>query len=704
MPFGTRRNFLAGAGAGAFAALIPSIARARALKPVGRTGTLADVEHIVILMQENRSFDHYFGALRGVRGFGDRHPIPLPGGKQVWEQSDGNRVHSPFHLDTSTTDAIQVPGTPHAFADAQAAWGQGRLCEWPRYKTAYSMGHYCRQDIPFQYALADAFTISDAYHCSITTGTDPNRIVFWSGSGQDPISRARGEPGLAHNSEPNNLRCWVKGELPDPGYTYAGNALTWPTIPDVLEAAGISWRIYQDPNNNYGGAMHGGLAFESFRTAKPGSGLYERGMRFGWIDALAQDAQRGTLPAVSWVLPSFEFSEHPSVSTPLQGAEFTAAVLDALTANPAVWAKTVFFLTFDENDGQFDHMPPPAVPSYRADGSLAGKATMDVRGDYFEDRDGTFLDPTDTISGKIRPWGLGPRVPLYIVSPWSKGGWVHSQVADHTSIGQFIEKRFGVTIPAISPWHRAVCSDLTSAFDFQGSVDLSLPALPDARCASTVLLAHLQRPRIVPPEAPVPLFQESGTRPSRALPYALEVEPRFGKDKVTLSFRNTGAAGAVFHVYDRLHLDRLPCRYTVEAGKMLQDEWAMTSDGAYDLWVLGPNGFLRHFTGQGAPPVLLPPHFDPARAVLHVSIANRSTAPLNLTLADAYANGASPALVLAPLQRHHFETALGQQGNWYDLTITAGQSQIRLAGRLETGHHTISDPLMGAGDQARVDN
>src|SRR5690606_7844963 len=218
----------------------------------------------------------------------------------------------------------------------------------------------------------------------------------------------------------------------------------------------------------------GCLAFDSFRTAKPGSPIYEKGMRHWTIEDLANDANNNKLPQVSWVLPRQIDSEHPGApSSPYRGADFTHSVLSAITANPEVWSKTVFFLTFDENDGLFDHLPAPAVPSYNTDDSIAGKSTLDLSGMYFYNikkeraaKAPVYLDKRDTISGDIRPWGLGPRVPLYIISPWSKGGWVDSQVADHTSVGQFIEKRFGVTIPAISPWHRAVCSDLLSAFDF----------------------------------------------------------------------------------------------------------------------------------------------------------------------------------------------------------------------------------------------
>src|ERR1700722_17613053 len=367
-----RRRFLktAARSLGAAAALSvfpPSIQRALALPASQSTSTIKDVQHVIILMQENRSFDHYFGTLSGVRGFGDRHPMPLASGKSVWFPSDGEKEVPPFHLDTRSTSGLRTPGTPHTFADAQAAWNQGKFGLWPKFKTPISMGHYRREDIPFQFALAEAFTLCDAYHCSVTTGTDPNRIVFWSGSNFNPTLRARGIDCTNADSEPNNLRCWIKGQLPTPGYTYQGSALTWPTIPDLLESAGISWRIYQDPNDNWTGAMHGGLAFASFRNAKPGSPLYEKGMTHRSLEELGQDVKEGSLPQVSWVLPPMLWSEHPTPSSPIQGAEFTARVLDALTANPEAWSKTVFFLVFDENDGQFDHVPPPAPPSFNLD-------------------------------------------------------------------------------------------------------------------------------------------------------------------------------------------------------------------------------------------------------------------------------------------------------------------------------------------------
>ncbi|HYI94233.1 MAG TPA: phospholipase C, phosphocholine-specific, partial [Bryobacteraceae bacterium] len=518
MSLDNRRQFLRSASAVAALATLPaSIRRALAVPAFTKAGAIEDIKHVVILMQENRSFDHYFGTMKGVRGFGDRHPIPLESGKPVWHQSDGVREILPFHLDTKITSALRVPGTPHSFSDSQAAWNQGKFGFWPKFKTQYSMGHYKRDDIPFQFALAEGFTICDAYHCSVTTGTDPNRIVFWSGSNFNPELRARGENCTDADSEPNNLRCWVKGALPTPGYVYQGSAFKWATIPDVLQRAGITWRFYQDPNDNWTGAMHGCLAFESFRSAGKESPQYRNGMSHWSLEQLAQDVQNDALPQVSWVLPPADWSEHPSRSTPLQGAEFTAQVLNTLTANPEVWSKTVFLLTFDENDGQFDHVPPPAVPSFNRDGSIAGKSTLDLRGEYFAGAEGEYVKPEDTISGAVRPWGLGPRVPLYIISPWSKGGWVNSQVFDHTSVGQFLEKRFGIKIPGISPWHRVVCGDLTSAFDFVSPNDPAFLRLPDVTGSVAVVAEHSKRPKPIPPDLPRAPFQEPGIRPSRAL-------------------------------------------------------------------------------------------------------------------------------------------------------------------------------------------
>lgn len=694
-----RREFLKGVGVlGAAASFPSSIDRALAVPARRITGTIKDVKHIVILMQENRSFDHYFGTMKGVRGFGDRHTVPLPGGGTVWDQSNGARVLPPFHLDTAATNAMKVPGTPHSFADAQAAWNQGSFGLWPKFKTDYSMGYFKREDIPFQFALAEAFTICDAYHCSVTSGTDPNRVVFWSGSPFDPVRAAQGVNSRDDTSEPNNLRCWIKGALPEPGYTYAGNALEWPTIPDVLETHGVDWRIYQDPNDNWTGAMHGGLAFRSFRECKPGEALYERGMRHWSLEQLAEDVKENRLPAVSWVLPPKEWSEHPSASTPIEGAEFTARVLDALTANPEVWASTVFFQTFDENDGQFDHLPPPAPPSWNRDGTLAGKATFDLGGEYFDDHEDKYTSRDDVVTGTTRPWGLGPRVPMYVVSPWSKGGWVNSETFDHTSVGRFLEQRFDVTIPAISPWHRAICGDLTSCFDFSLEGDRAFPPLPDTRGSREALALHLQRPKVLPPRAPEQRFQEQGLRRSRALPYVLHVDAEVatGSDSITLRFVNEGKAGAVFHVYDTHRLERVPRRYCVEAGKILDDSWTAETKNGFDLLVLGPNGFRRSFSLASTS--LLPKvaaRHDRRCGALELTITNPGGRSIELTIGDdQYGVNQPRSITVAAAETVHARWPVAASHQWYDFTIVGENCSVRLAGRLENGRHGVSDPTM----------
>ena len=702
-----RRRFLKVAvrTAGAAAALSvfpPAIRRALSLPASNITGTIADVQHVVILMQENRSFDHYFGTLRGVRGFSDRHPVPLESGKPVWYQSDGETEVPPFHLDTKNTSALRVPSTPHTFNNAQAAWNQGKFGFWPRFKTPLSMGYYHREDIPFQFALADAFTICDAHHCSVTTGTDPNRIVFFSGSNFDPEQRRRGENCTDADAEVDNQRCLIEGTLPAPGYTYKGSAFAWPTIPDVLEGAGISWRIYQDPNDNWTGLMHGGLAFASFRTAKPGSALYEKGMTRESLKQLMQDVRNNSLPQVSWILPPMLWSEHPAPSSPLQGSEFTSRVLEALTSNPEVWGRTVLFLTFDENDGLFDHVPAPAPPSYNLDGTLAGKSTLDLHGEYFSDPERRYLYQVDNVSGTVRPWGLGPRVPLYVISPWSRGGWVNSQVFDHTSVGQFLEKRFGITVPAISPWHRAVCGDLTSAFDFSSPNEASFPSLPYVDHSAVRIAAINQLPKPTLPAAPERPFQEPGVRPSRALPYELHVDARaqLHANKLTLAFRNTGLVGAVFHVYDKLHLDRIPRRHTVEARKVLADEWQLGADeGRYDLWVYGVNGFVREFRGvlggsAGAhPEVSL--EYEVKNCSVRLLVSNVGHRPATLEVrANAYRSDTPWELSVEPGRRVVREWSLIASHQWYDLTVTGDHFERRFAGRMETGTHGFSDPAV----------
>ncbi len=432
----TRRRLLGSAagamgGAAALALLPPSVQKAVAAGPA-RGGSLADIEHVVMLMQENRSFDHYFGTLSGVRGFGDGDALTLSTGRSVFHQPDEVNPDGyllPFHLDTRSTSAQAIPSTSHAWSVQHQAWNGGRMDQWlPAHRKAdgangpYVMGYYTREDIPFQFALAEAFTICDNYFCSVMGPTWPNRLYWMTGT-IDP-SGTRGGPVIS-NSDPKPY--------------------TWTTYAERLQAAGVSWKVYQE-DDDYGCNVL--EYFGTFRAAQPGSALYEQGVRPGPAGAFEEDARNDRLPAVSWIIPTSVQSEHPDF-LPAAGADFVASKIEAVAANPKVWAKTAFILNYDENDGLFDHVPPPVPPA------------------------GT---PDEFVQGL--PIGAGFRVPAIVVSPWTVGGWVASEAFDHTSPLRLLEHLTGVAEPNISQWRRDTFGDLSSVFRFADARPTA-PALPD---------------------------------------------------------------------------------------------------------------------------------------------------------------------------------------------------------------------------------
>jgi phospholipase C len=682
----------------AAAGLAPAISRARAIDADSRTGTIRDVQHVVILMQENRSFDHYFGAMNGVRGFADRFPIPVPGTIQpgdgwrtVWTQCQTTGTPAeiaPFHLDTEAAFAqIKIASTPHTWPDTQAAWDQGRMSHWPDAKTPRAMSHYKGEDLPFQYALADAFTVCDAYHCSIQTGTNTNRLFLWTGT-NDPGGK-HGGPAIG-NSHDNFAS---KGGWAEP--------YTWTTYPERLQAAGVDWRIYQDMADNFTDNPLAG--FKTFRDAyegKPGANpeLAARGLSTQHLDRLKADVVAGRLPQVSWVIAPAADSEHPAASSPVQGADYTARVIDALTADPRVWSRTVLLVMFDENDGLFDHAPPPAPPSRdpEREAGYLGASTVDTEGEYhLVPAPGEPKAEKPELIG--RPYGLGPRVPMYVISPWSRGGWVNSQVFDHTSVIRFLEARFGVEEPNISSWRRAVCGDLTTCFDFRSPNKGASPRLPETATAALKAkpLGHVVPPTPAVLKAPV---QAEGVRPSRALPYQLDALARVGRQGVELSIGNAGEAGAVLHVYDRTRLAQIPRRYTVGAGRELSDRWTGED---YDLWLLGPAGFHRHFAARAGPPGMeASAVLDRRRQTLTLRIRNFAAHPSRIT--------ASPMAYAGALHAFEGEVPAGgeitphwslkETHGWYDLALHTPTDPAflrRFAGRLETGRDSITDPAMG---------
>jgi phospholipase C len=432
----TRRQLLNGSAravaVAAAATLMPPNVQRMLAQDAPSRGSLREIKHVVVLMQENRSFDHYFGTLAGVRGFDDPHALKLPDGRSVFYQPDAQNPSGyllPFHLDTLSSSAQKIPSTSHAWAVQHAAWNGGRMDKWlEAHRKAdgvngpYVMGYYTRADIPFQFALAEAFTLCDSYHCSVFGPTWPNRMYWMTGTG-DPDG-ANGGPILSNKA-------------PVGGYT-------WTTYAERLEKAGVSWKVYQHEDGYKHNMLHN---FKAFQEADKSSPLYTKGVARVSEGQFEYDAMHDKLPAVSWICPTGFQSEHPD-HMPADGAAFVAGKIDAIAANPDVWAKTAFILNYDENDGLFDHVAPPVPPP------------------------GT---PHEFVDGL--PVGGGFRVPCIVVSPWTAGGWVCSEQFDHTSVLQFLEKFTGVRESNISDWRRRTFGDLTSAFRFKEAS--KAPLLPD---------------------------------------------------------------------------------------------------------------------------------------------------------------------------------------------------------------------------------
>jgi phospholipase C len=678
----SRRAFLKLLSSGALTATFPaSISRALEIPASHRTGTIADVEHIVILMQENRSFDHYFGSLRGVRGFGDPRAVTLPSGKSVWYQPHGDGHLLPYRPEGANLGLRFLEGTPHDWETTQKSRNKGHYDQWVPNKGVATMAHLVRADIPYHYALADAFTICDAYHCSLLGPTDPNRYHMWTGwVGND----GHGDGPVVDNAEA--------------GYS-------WTTYPERLEKAGIDWKIYQDIGHGLtakgdwgdtGKAPYVGtygdnslLYFKQYQHAEPDSALHQRAKtgtniadKGSLFDIFRKDVLSGKLPQVSWVVAPEAYSEHPSWPANF-GAWYISQILDALTANPEVWSKTAFFVTFDENDGLFDHVVPPVPPASRQE----GLSMVETRLDIF---------PGDK-KHEAGPYGLGVRVPMIVISPWSKGGWVDSEVFDHTSMIRFIEARFGVEEPNITPWRRAICGDLTSAFDFS--------AANAARVSLPKTIAYEppdnERHPDYKPQPPVNQSmptQESGTRPARAVPYVLsaEGEADASASQFTLRFANSGQSAAVFQIRSGIP-GITPRTYTVTPGGKLSDMWPIHKDGGYDLSVHGPNGFLRAFKGTGSGQSLDSSLvYDTGNYSVILRLRNRGSAEIKLQVLDNYTNLPVPCRLNSSVSWEK-SWALHDTFGWYHFIIEAENDPTfrhQFAGHLETGKDSRTDAHM----------
>jgi phospholipase C len=786
----SRRDFLKKAsllsGALAMPNVIPmSIQKAMAINANPGT-TFYDAEHVVFLMQENRSFDHMFGTMRGVRGFNNPRAKTLPNNNKVWLQNDdkGN-TYAPFHVDINKTKITWQGGLPHSWSDQVAARNKGKYDRWVPVKSLMSLGYYKRADIPFYYAMADAFTVCDHNFCSSLTGTTPNRLFFWTGTVR---------PEQSGNSVPvvNNSQAESHDNV----------FVDWQTFPEILEDNGVSWKVYQneiwtanlpegeidDWLGNYGDnpleyvkrhhvklsayfrkngdqtsrppltadevltkynklsprekslidkAFTTNIANPDYLQLAPFTFTNDEGKeetlsipKEDIFESFRRDVDTGKLPTVSWLVAPQRFSDH--TSSPLYGTWYVSEAIDILTKNPEVWKKTIFILTYDENDGYFDHLPPFVAP--KPDDLSTGKVSDGLA---------TWVDYEFK---KNSPIGLGYRVPMLIASPWSKGGYVNSQVFDHTSSLMFLEKwlshKTGKKIKSdvISPWRRAVCGDLTSAFRPYKGEELAVPAI----LKRDKVITGIQNAKSKPPQVtPSPLtaqeiakinahlpfdanasafapMQEKGTRLACALPYQLLVDGGLNKDKTVLkvSFevgatafgQKDEASGSPFNVYCSNSYQGEAGRtwaYAVKAGDKIEQEWDLANftDQTYAICVDGPNGFFRAFKGTKLDAAVnLMCSYEQSGLIkkptgnLQLIIDNNENSTIEIQLKDDPYQANNKTIKIAAKGRKIVALNLQKSKGWYDFKVSIkgnANFEHHYAGHVETGEESISDPLMG---------
>ncbi|UYQ90981.1 phospholipase C, phosphocholine-specific [Chitinophaga horti] len=832
----SRREFLKKSmllsGATGLSTILPaSIQRALAIDPAPGS-TFLDAEHIVILMQENRSFDHCFGALQGVRGFNDPRAISLPDKKPVWLQTnEKGETYAPFRLDMKDTKITWMGSLPHSRASQVDAYNEGKYDNWliakrPGNKQYAGMpltlGYYTREDLPFNYAMADAFTVCDQNFCSAMTSTTPNRSFFWTGK-------------ITHQWDGIE-----KAHIRNDDFSFA--KLDWGTFPEQLEKNNVKWKFYQNELSCGGGwkgeekswlANFGCNLLEFFapynvkfseryitglqklvdtlpdeinklqeespsseetanknkaaiakkqaaldnaraelakwnkeafdkltpeqkklyenafvvNAGDPGyrsvtklqykDGNKEREVTVPSGDVLHQfrkDVNEGKLPTVSWLASPQNFSDHPSA--PWYGAWYVSEVLDILTKNPEVWKKTIFIVTYDENDGYYDHVPPFSIPDNNKPGT--GKVSTGIDTEVEHVRLANELKQgVPEMQAREAPIGLGFRVPMIIASPWSRGGKVCSQVFEHTSTLQFLEtfinKKYNKNIrhENISRWRRAISGDLTSVFSpFDGSSPKPLPFLNRDKFVQDIFNAKFKSEptgfaELTPSEiaaaikspSNIAARQEKGVRPAAALPYELYADGQWDAAQQRFVINMAAgkqlfgerSAGSPFTVYcpgaftdEDGRTDT--CRnwqFAVEKGDKLNYSWPVKgfSNEIYELRLHGPNGFFREFKGSAKDPQL------DIRCAYPSDVKKQAGLSLNMNAAEALTivikdNAYGQKDISRSLVKGAAETLilpLTKSSGWYDFTIKIKgikDFEQRFAGRVETGTDSITDPQM----------
>lgn len=765
------------AGLGTSNILHPAILKAFEIAP-DEGSTFYDAEHIVILMQENRSFDHAFGSLKGVRGFRDQRAFVKSDGLPIFFQKSSKEEYAiPSRLDIKNTKSTWMHDLPHSWKDQILARNEGKNDMWLKEKASghleYSelpltLGYYTREDLPFYYQLADAFTICDQYFCSSLTGTTPNRMFFWSGTIREEKKGS---------VKPNVYNEHI-------GYERK-NQVHWKTFPELLEEHQVSWKIYQNEISLPKGMTWEEEAWLSNFTDNPLEWMSQYNVKFSpryyeyiptliaqyekqildkphlkdrlesvvrelkqdlieyhpdnfeKLDAFHQnlhrkaftindkdpyfgkiqkekdeegmeitipegdvlyqfrkDVEENKLPFVSWLIAPQCYSDHPSA--PWYGAWYISEVMNILTKNPDIWKKTIFIINYDENDGYFDHIlpfTPPDNPSQTPDmNGEDGVEFLDSSQSFFSNEK---LRDKDKIEGPI---GLGYRVPMIIASPWTRGGFVNSEVSDHTSVIQFLEKvikkKYNKTLmmDSISQWRRAICGDLTSCFH---SADMKIPPLDFIHQKEFSKIINSARNK------PLPTFkwfrknelgehllniQEKGTKPSYPLPYHFLVNLEGNHIKM----RNLMNNGVPLIIYNRKKLDTKEGYYFSYTLFEKQQIEHYIEDSDYDFEVFGPNGFYRRFVAHKALNINIQLLNDEQGKVYLIFENNDKNQKINIKIQDFYAE--TTLSVTLKEEKEKLKLLTPKDSGWYDVLVTVDGAYWHFSGRAESGKVSISDP------------
>jgi len=360
--------------------------------------SLQQVQHVVFIIKENHTYDNYFGQFPGGNG--------------------------------TTTGIFRGKKVPLTHAtDATPDLCYLRKCAWEAYAFGlmddFALGggpglasyrQYDQSDISGYWQLASEYVLADNFYSSVLGPSFPNHLMT-VGAFTDAADNPNGQ--LLPQSSEVGWGCDTSREqvaMVQWGFVqFEAPCFNVQTLPDELDAAGVSWKYYAPQDGDLGYIWSALDAISHIRYGPDWQKVVP-------YQQLAIDAAAGNLPAVSWLIAPYEYSEHPPESVSA-GMQWTLQELQALTSSPA-WSSTVVFITWDDFGGWYDHVPPPQI-------------------------DGR---------------GFGFRVPLLIVSPFAKQGYILHDQGDFVSVVKFIEDRFG--LPALGS-RDATAFDLTDAFNFE---------------------------------------------------------------------------------------------------------------------------------------------------------------------------------------------------------------------------------------------